>query len=90
MRNAKSKIWLLCVNFEKFASINEDRDQSQPSKRSTVIRRSSRLWSKFLDLNEQQPNFQEWLYLHSLSPPYNWLLSPTQIIDCKIAKIAML
>ena len=31
------KIWLLFVNFEKFTSINQDRDQSQIPKNSTVI-----------------------------------------------------
>ena len=35
--------WLLCVNFVKLASINEDRSQSQPSKRSIVIGRGFRI-----------------------------------------------
>ena len=34
------EIWLLFVNLEKITSINQKSDQSQPSKRSTVIGRS--------------------------------------------------
>ena len=40
---------------------------------------NARLWlvcpsvyrGEFLKVNRQQPNFQEWLWLHSLSPLYN-------------------
>ena len=63
------KIWSLSVNFDKFTSINLWTDQSQDFKRSTVIGPSISLYrGEFLEVNEQQPNFQEGLLLHSLSP----------------------
>ena len=37
------KILLLSVNFEKFTSMNDDRDQSQPSGRLPVSGRGPRL-----------------------------------------------
>ena len=65
------KIWLLSVNFEKTTPLNEDRDQSKSS-RSTVymavIGRGFRLYRKFLKVYGQQQNFQELLWLHSLTP----------------------
>ena len=61
------KIWLLCINFEKFTSINVTS--------ITVEREFGGLWLvarnlyiyEFLKVNAQQPNFQELLCLHSLS-----------------------
>ena len=37
------KIWLLSVNLEKFTSMNQMSDQSQPTKLPIVIGRSSSL-----------------------------------------------
>ena len=65
------KIRLLCVSFKKFVSINEDRDQLQTSKCSTVIGRGHRFYIyrvKFLKVNLQQTNFQKLVCLRSLSP----------------------
>ena len=66
--NSIMKIEFLSINFEKFTSINQKSDQSQSRVWRAVIGHSSGLHSEeFLEVNGQQPNFQELLSLHSLS-----------------------
>ena len=63
------KIWLLSVNFQKFTSIDQWSNQSQPFKHATVI--GCCIEVNFWKLTHMQPNFQECLWLFLLSPLYN-------------------
>ena len=62
------KIWLLCVNFEIFASMNFLGDKSQSSVWNAVIGHRQVYIGEFLKVNEQQSNFQDCLCLHFVPP----------------------
>ena len=56
--NVIPEIWFLSVNFEKFPWINQESDQSQPSKRPTVIGRALLVYEvKFCKVNGQEQKF---------------------------------
>ena len=74
------KVWLLCVNFENFTSINEDRDQSQSSAR---IEGCDWPRSSFIELNfSKLTNGNQIIRNYFVCILYNLCKMLSPIIEC--------